>query len=78
MLPAIAQSDLIVVMASRLAEMFAELIPLKIMTPPMKLPIYNVSLFWHERFDRDPANRWLRQLFIDLFGDTKGRVLSRA
>jgi DNA-binding transcriptional LysR family regulator len=65
----VAGSDLVVIMAGRLASAFAEMVPLKIMLPPAKLPTYNVSLFWHERFHRDPANRWLRSLYIDLFGD---------
>lgn len=67
----ISQSDLIVVMASRLAARFEALLPLKIMPPPVKLPNYTVSLFWHERFDRDPANVWLRRIYIDLFGDSR-------
>jgi DNA-binding transcriptional LysR family regulator len=65
----IANSDLLVIMSGRLADAFAQMVPLKIMPPPAKLPTYNVSLFWHERFHRDPANRWLRGLYIDLFGD---------
>lgn len=65
----IARSDLLVIMASRVARMYAEALPLKIMPPPVKLPSYDTRLFWHERFHRDPANRWLRALYIDLFGD---------
>lgn len=67
--PVIARSDLLVIMASRLAKAYAEMLPLKIMPPPVKLPSYDTRLFWHERFHRDPANRWLRGLYIDLFGD---------
>jgi DNA-binding transcriptional LysR family regulator len=67
--PVIAHSDLLVIMAGRLADAFAEMVSLKIMLPPAKLPTYNVSLFWHERFHRDPANLWLRDLYVDLFGD---------
>lgn len=59
----IANSDLLVIMSGRMAEAFARMVPLKIMLPPAKLPTYNVSLFWHERFHRDPANRWLRGLY---------------
>lgn len=73
LLPVIADSDLLVVMAGRLAAAFAELAPLQLMTPPAKLPTYNVTLFWHERFHRDPANEWLRGLFVDLFSDAKRR-----
>jgi DNA-binding transcriptional LysR family regulator len=65
----IARSDLLVIMASRVAQTYAEVVPLKIMSPPVKLPAYDTRLFWHERFHRDPANRWLRGLYLDLFGD---------
>ena len=67
--PVIARSDLLVIMASRVAKTYAEMLPLKIMPPPVKLPSYDTRLFWHERFHRDPANRWLRSLYIELFGD---------
>ena len=56
----IARSDLLAIMAKRVADLFAEIVPLKIMPPPTKLPPYDVKLFWHERFHREPANRWLR------------------
>ncbi len=56
----IARSDLLAIMASRVAEVFAEIVPLKIMPPPTKVPAYDVKLFWHERFHREPANRWFR------------------
>jgi hypothetical protein len=26
---------------------------------------------WHERFQQDPANRWLRSLIADLFLDVR-------
>jgi hypothetical protein len=26
-----------------------------------------VSLYWHERFHRDPGNAWLRGVYIKLF-----------
>lgn len=65
----IARSDLLVIMAGRVAKTYAAVLPLKIMSPPVKLPAYDVTLFWHERFHRDPANRWLRDLYIDLFSD---------
>lgn len=56
----IARSDLLAVIAERVAVLFAEIVPLKIMPPPTKVPPYDVKLFWHERFHRDAANRWLR------------------
>jgi len=73
LLPVIRRTNLLLIMASRLAHAFAELAPLKIMPPPIKLPTYNVSLFWHERFNRDAGNQWLRGTYIQLFGDIRGR-----
>jgi len=26
-----------------------------------------VAVHWHQRFDADPGNRWLRQQVVDLF-----------
>jgi DNA-binding transcriptional LysR family regulator len=65
----VASSDMIAVMASRLARLFAQVLPLMVLPPPVALPAYDVKLFWHERFHRDPGNVWLRRVFIELFGD---------
>jgi DNA-binding transcriptional LysR family regulator len=65
----VARSDLVAIMASRLASVYAELLPLAIMPPPVILPSYDVKVFWHERFHRDATNAWLRGLFFELFGD---------
>jgi len=63
----IARSDLLVVMPTRLAETFAALVPLKVMTPPVPLPVFDVTVYWHERFNGDPGNRWFRRVFVRLF-----------
>ena len=65
----VANSDLLVVMPGRLAENFAKLLPLKVMPLPMVVSAYEIKLYWHERFRQDPANRWLRNLFVELFSD---------
>lgn len=70
LLPAIVHSDLLAVMSNRMAQKFAEMAPVKVMNPPIRLPVYNVSMFWHERLDRDPANQWLRKVHIDSFSDS--------
>ena len=63
----IARSDLLVVMPSRLAETFASLVPLKVMVPPVPLPVFDCTVYWHERFNDEPANRWFRRAFVTLF-----------
>jgi hypothetical protein len=31
------------------------------------IPPADVGVHWHERFDGDPGNRWLREQLLDLF-----------
>jgi DNA-binding transcriptional LysR family regulator len=56
----VARSDLLAITASGVAELFASIVPLKVMSLPMKAPAFDIKLFWHERFHRDAANRWFR------------------
>lgn len=63
----VARSDLLAIMASRVAATYADMVPLKIMPAPMKLPTYDIKIYWHERFHRDAANKWLRAIFVELF-----------
>jgi DNA-binding transcriptional LysR family regulator len=63
----VAESDLLVTMPAGLANAFATHFRLKILEPPIPLPKYDVKVYWHERFHRDPANMWLRQAFVQLF-----------
>ncbi len=58
----LAHSDLIMTGPRRLIEYFARLLPLARYAPPLKLPTYPEEAYWHERFDADPAHRWLRDL----------------
>lgn len=63
----IASSDLLVIMPSGLAKAFSELVPIKILRPPVPLRPYDIRVYWHERFHQDPANRWLRRAVVGLF-----------
>jgi len=46
----------------RLAETYADLLPLQILKPPVKLPGLPVRMIWHQRTDADPAAGFLRDL----------------
>lgn len=65
----VATSDLVVTIPSMLAESYLPTSDIKLLTPPLKLPIYTIRQYWHERFHEDAANRWLRELLSDLFRD---------
>jgi len=58
----VARTDLVLTAPSMLIAYFAELVPLRVLKPPIVLPTYPEEAYWHERYDADPAHRWLREL----------------
>lgn len=65
----VANSNLVVTIPGMLAESYLPTSNIKLLTPPLKIPAYTIKQYWHERFHEDAANRWLRELFHELFGD---------
>lgn len=65
----VANTDLVVTIPTMLAESYLPTSNIKLLTPPLKMPIYAIKQYWHERFHDDAANRWLRESFCELFRD---------
>jgi DNA-binding transcriptional LysR family regulator len=63
----ISSTDLVATVPERLALVMAGLVPVHIFPPPFPIPTYDVMQYWHSRSDKEPANRWLRSLLVDLF-----------
>ncbi|MES1204563.1 MAG: LysR family transcriptional regulator [Pseudomonadota bacterium] len=63
MVPAvIAATDFVAAISRRVAETFAQHLPLRVLPPPLKLPRGSVRQVWHERTHASPAHTWLRNL----------------
>ena len=41
---------------------------IRIYDHPLSLPSIPIRQFWHERFNDDPGNKWLRGLFRNVVG----------
>lgn len=65
----VANTDLVVTIPTMLAESYLPTMNIKLLAPPLKMPVYAIMQYWHERFHEDPANRWLREIFCELFRD---------
>lgn len=65
----VANTDLVVTIPTMLAESYLPTMNIKLLAPPLKMPVYAIMQYWHERFHEDPANRWLRELVCELFRD---------
>jgi len=62
------RSDLITTVPERLADRLLEPFELVKVPHPAKLPDIAINVFWHAKYHRFPANRWLRGVVFDLFG----------
>lgn len=65
------RADMMVVVPHRLAVELASTNKLVVYPLPVEVPAFNVSAFWHERFDADPAIEWMRRHLFELFGEVK-------
>lgn len=63
----VASTDLVVTVPQRVAETLVRIAEVKLLPPPFKLPVFAIKQHWHERFQQDPANRWLRAVISELF-----------
>jgi DNA-binding transcriptional LysR family regulator len=63
------RTDLVVTVPGQIARLFGKMGRFKSLRPPVKIPPADVRVHWHERFDGDAANRWLRELVVELYAD---------
>jgi LysR family nod box-dependent transcriptional activator len=50
----------IATMHRRLAERYATYLPLRLLDPPIELPLMREYMVWHRTLDQDPVHVWLR------------------
>jgi DNA-binding transcriptional LysR family regulator len=50
-----------------IATVLAQDLNLEIVRPPIKLPKIEIYQYWHDRFHREPGNKWIRSVFSSLF-----------
>jgi DNA-binding transcriptional LysR family regulator len=69
----VAQTELLVIVPRLLGETLASQERIQVLAPPVKLPPYKVKQHWHERFNADPGNQWLRRTMAQLFSGGGGQ-----
>lgn len=60
----LAQSDLVVVLPSRVANLYAAQGGLRALPLPVAIPDFEVRMHWHPRQEGTPSSRWLRAELI--------------
>lgn len=63
----VAGTELLVIVPRRLGEKLASQARVQVFRPPIRLPSYKVKQHWHERFNAEAGNAWLRATMAELF-----------
>ena len=64
-----AQTDGVATLPANLAGIVAAPLGMNVFRTPVALPRIEIAQYWHERYHRDPAHRWLRSVTLALFGN---------
>jgi DNA-binding transcriptional LysR family regulator len=70
-------TDAVATMPGPVAAVLARELDMQIAKTPIKLPEFEIAQYWHERFDRDPGNQWLRSVFNAQFGSGRKSPLRK-
>ena len=62
----LANTELIATVPERVAQMLVGISEVRALAPPFPFPTFAIKQHWHERYQLDPANRWLRGVVADL------------
>ncbi len=68
----IANSDLIAIAPSRLVNSDPRLKHLKATPLPLEEVVFSFDLCWDLRNEREPGQRWLREVICELFAEQNG------
>lgn len=60
-----ANTDSILTIPERIAQLLAPPLGLKLLEPPLALQPYTLSMLWHPRYDNDFAHKWLRERLVE-------------
>jgi DNA-binding transcriptional LysR family regulator len=63
------RTDLILTLPARVGRVYERRGRLRQLPVPISIAPAEVAVHWHERFNADPGNRWLREQVIELFSD---------
>lgn len=69
----VAASDLVLTMTARYARLLTTGSGVRVLPMPLRMPTLDLFLYWHDRVDDDPANRWLRLQLVEALGETVRR-----
>jgi DNA-binding transcriptional LysR family regulator len=65
------RTDLILTLPARVGRVYEKRGNFKTLPLPVPIPQADVGVHWHERFEADAGNRWLREQVVELFRENR-------
>ena len=65
----VAETNYLMTLPLRLANMLVEAMDLRIVQPPGEFPDYRLSLTWHPLYEKDPAHMWFRSQLMGIVNE---------
>ena len=59
-------TDLLLIQSAGVAKALCAGYPLSVVRVPLRLPLVEPQVTWHERTHRDPAQRWMRERIMEV------------
>lgn len=60
----LAQTDMVLTCPASVAKAATAMAPVRLLAPPIELPVIANYLLWHERYQHDAAHQWMREFAI--------------
>lgn len=61
-LDAVSRSDMVAIVPAYLVNMHRDRFKVRMLAPPLEIPVIEEHVFWHPRNDPDPGHRWFRDV----------------
>lgn len=61
----IAQTNYVTLLPKRMAQKCAQSMGLRLLSPPVDLAGFDVSMYWHQRNNNVPSHQWLRHQLVE-------------
>lgn len=68
----VSRTDLVITVPRIFADFLVSQYPVSYLDLPFSVPNLETHLYWHESTDKDQANRWLREMILELPGKLPG------
>ena len=65
----VARTDLVLTVPERVAQLITEILPVRLLAPPLELRNFNMVQVWHARHQQSPRHVWLRRLIAEVSRD---------